>query len=522
MAWFLQYAPTSQKALFNKIAVQSIRKWVQLVQESSTKRLILCVYGPMGCGKTATLQVLFKPFNVQYIDPDSIRSTSETIIHPLGYNDKTIDSTKSNIILIDNIELCEKTIKCFVESIKVDVPIVLVFNNKKLLDLFSGPNTTIVQFEKPSLLELNKLTQHIFSQISQLQHLATQRDFLTAIVYKSDFDLRQLFYLIEQLKMHFIIDKSSPVLNPEKILDLLSIKEIELDISQKIKYILDPTVPFHFHEVFKHSSSEPVSISNAIFQNYLSLQDINLETISSIAEDLSNGATIHNAIFDNQWWYLYDDHVLSACVRPSYKIKNTNTILQSISTFKDISCNFMNSYSEIKKMYIANLQKCCPNTHTHSHFIYDPHLCFYVAYYILGCTKGVSAFFEAHKKGKNISRMEKMALCDLISSHPESTLYDTMVNLLYTYTFYEVDMDQVLNKRSQLRDPNYLRDHLHLVDLRILKRFLNIFTINDSNKIFKNHVETALQYSILQKIIVQYTPANVESLVVPLEELWSI
>lgn len=541
-----KYAPNSQKALFQKEVVSLIRKWCSTVQTASNKKQLLLIHGPMGSGKTSTLRVLLKPFTVHSLDPDILRSFTDDTIrgNVVSYHSKTISTNKKNILLIDNVELCEKTIRSFIDAIylkhEVSVPIVLVYVNSKLTELFSDlENVTIVHFEKPSLLEMNKLSLEII-QYEFPNWYNTLKDYSRQLVYKSEFDLRQLYYILEQLRLHLkypkqICDNDSNNDNEEcfnfaQFIDSLSVKETELDIHERIRIVFSPSEPYDFENVLQCSLAEPQAVSNAIFQNYVSLP-LDLATISDIADDLSRGSTIQSRIFDNQWWYLYEDLTMASCVYPSYRIKmHSKTCTQECTnmiSFKDVSCNFMNSYAEVKKIHLNNyvrLTKVSKNTHTFFNLLSDPCSCFYVADILMTSLKKVGMYFELNKKGKNISRKEKIDLCNQMNKCPETfAAFEVVVGIVYCYVLFDVDIDTLHIKRRDLQSDILQSSVINLIDLKVLKRFLNIFTMDSfSQKVLKNHTEIALQHTIIQKVLVDthHIKVDIDNLQVNLEDLW--
>ena len=55
------YTPKLQKSLFNKDCVEDIKKWIkQINEDDAIKNRILFINGKNGCGKSATIRVLFK------------------------------------------------------------------------------------------------------------------------------------------------------------------------------------------------------------------------------------------------------------------------------------------------------------------------------------------------------------------------------------------------------------------------------------------------------------------------------
>ena len=173
-----KYKPTTQKALFHKDIVNHIRKWIKNVEDyaddSKPVQQILFLYGPMGCSKTVTVECLFKGYNLYEIDTDTIKSNDklvETIQGLVHFREKTLANIdkwnqksrkdKSNMILVDNLELCDKNIEMFFDLIhnkhNINVPVILISNNIKYKDIFANKNKcTLIEFKHPSLLELTK------------------------------------------------------------------------------------------------------------------------------------------------------------------------------------------------------------------------------------------------------------------------------------------------------------------------------------------------------------------------------
>jgi len=86
-----KYIPTTQKSLFHKDICSHIRKWITglIESDSSDKKKILFIYGPVGCGKTASMNILLKPFDIINIDTNELRNekSSDVINCIVGFND---------------------------------------------------------------------------------------------------------------------------------------------------------------------------------------------------------------------------------------------------------------------------------------------------------------------------------------------------------------------------------------------------------------------------------------------------
>ena len=175
-----KYKPTTQKSLFHKDIINHIRKWIKMIEDyaedKKSVKNILFLHGPVGCSKTVTVECLFKSYNVIEIDSDMLRSAdkiSDCLQSIVGFNEITLSNIdkwnhknkrdKSNVVFIDNLELCDRGIESFIDTLhnknNINVPIILVCNNSKFRDMFANNvNCTFIEFKKPSLLELTKLS----------------------------------------------------------------------------------------------------------------------------------------------------------------------------------------------------------------------------------------------------------------------------------------------------------------------------------------------------------------------------
>ena len=565
------YAPNTQKSLFHKDIVAHIRKWIQNIQALSEAgkpvKHILFLYGPIGCAKTITVDILFRGFNVYNIDPTEIRSNekmNELAAGVSGFNDRTLanierwnhknhsDKTKSNVVVVDNIELCEKNIASFVDTIhikyKLNTPIVLICNNPKLKDLFSShSHFTLLEFQKPSLLELTKLVTHI----NQQESLNLTKPQIKSIIEHSEFDARQLFFILEQWK-HTRLPFDEFIVNVER-------KHVDIDLTNKLIYLFDSSKSYDIDYTHRIAASEPYVIANGIYQNYPDVIDFYsqnnsnqpltmVNTCAIVAEQLSLGSTIHHTIFSEQSWDLFEHYTATACVTPSYHIKQLqldthNSTTQSIETqlfklispFKDVSSNFINSFAEVREVCVTNFfdKRLNPNVSTKTIFYnsdIDTLFCF--TKMLIGSTKLVADYFDANKRGKNTSKKEKIDLCNNISDPAVQAAFDNLINNVYHYFIFEVDIDDLILNHKQYTS-EFIEKNVNRVDLRMLKRLLNIFTFDDSNKSFKSHVEAALKFKILQKLVEDIGSRNdqvkqtlqvrsIESLTEDLSSIWNI
>jgi DNA polymerase III delta prime subunit len=518
-----KYKPTVQKSLFHKDIINHIRKWIKMLGSNSEHNIclkrILFLHGPIGCAKSVTVECLFKAYNLINIDIDNLSSNEKTndILNAMvDFNSLTLENiftkkrNKQNIVFIDNIELCEKGLDTFVDSIhsRYNIPIILVCNNLKYTNVYCNNNKgcTLIEFKKPSLLELNKM----LSDINESEKLNLTKENNKKLIEKSQYDIRQLFFLVEQ----WYLSKNIQFDNFIKAVDM---KNEDQDLIQKMSYLLDYNKTFDFNKSFEISISEPQVLSNSIYQNYnfinaekKSDNDLLLSRYSDMLYSMSESTIFHNQIYENQCWDLYNEYTVFSTIIPSYYFKLNKDILKkddfkhiSIVSFKDFSYNFINSYSEVKNICKTNLYSKKLNENTNNtniiNCICDIKSCFSIVQILINCIDKLNEYFDKNKKGKNTTKKEKIDLCNSILDDYKK-YFDKLICFIYEYKLFEIDVDSLdfkIYKNEDLLKEDLVREHCSSkVDLRVLKRFLNIFTLDDSHKNFKSHIEISLQYKI--------------------------
>lgn len=551
----VKYKPTTQKLLFHKDIVNHIRKWIQLIEYKYEKiknvKEILFLNGPVGCGKSVTVECLFKGYNLINIDSDNLRNNdrlNETLQQIVSFNSITLANIdkwnhknkqgKNNIVFIDNIELCDRGIETFVSLVyarNINVPIILICNTTKYKDIFSSyKNCTFIDFKNVSLLELSKL----ISEINKTECLNLEKDMIKKIIDKSQYDIRQILFILEQWN----ISKGTSVLF-SNFLGSIDIKYTDEDLSKKMEYIFKSNNEFNIAKLHNKFSCEPHIISNTIYQNYanITLDHISQTTeiskkddldilinMEKVIDNISYSNIIHNDVYEHQRWELYNEYIHQSCIIPTYYLQQTNkTIFNNIETnykikfnlFKDFSYNFINSYNEVKNICKKNIYSDKFNLNkinTYFNCIFDSNNCFYIVDILLKNMIIVNKYFDTNKKGKNTTKKEKIELYNNINDSNIKTALDKIFQIIYDYKLFEIDMDDFYKLKNE---DDILNKNFQKINLRVLKRLLNIFTFSDNNKIFKSNIETSLQYKILKYLIDNTDNSTKVSLVNSVEEM---
>lgn len=576
-----KYKPTTQKSLFHKDIVNHIRKWIKMLEDSfeenKTLKHILFVSGFISCGKTATIELLFKGYNLITVDSDNIRSAekvSEVMQSIVGFNDITLANIdkwnhknkkdKQNIVFIDNIELCERDIQSFVDTIhikgNINVPVILVSNNQKHQDIFSNYNNcTFIQFKKPSLLELSKL----IIDINKEELLELDKDNIKKIIESSQYDIRQLFFILEQWSISKNI--GIPFTN---FIESIQLKQIDRDFYEKMTLLCKGNLngtgtvsnerEFNLRKIFPLCASEPHVLSSNLYQNYITM-DRNilidqstskldksdlvhvLNNYSNAMDAISISDIFNNEIYENQQWGLYNDYSFFSTALPSYYLHQNNIVLDKIRvtnqvkennefvSFKDISYNFINSYEEVKRICTSNsYNKGLVNTINTSDTIRDPMSLFIITKMLINCIINLNQYFNENKRGKNTTKKEKFDLCNNIKSDSVKNTLDILVKTIYYYKLFEIDTEDILNI-SKYESEETLKQNVNKIDLRVFKRLLNIFTFDDSHKVFKSNVEISIQYKLFQMLIEDLKKKkqtnsidNIEELSQDLDKIWNL
>jgi DNA polymerase III delta prime subunit len=562
-----KYKPTTQKLLFHKDVVNHIRKWIQTIEYKyetiKDVKQILFLNGPVGCGKSVTIECLFKGYNLVNIDSDNLRNNdrvNETLQQVIDFSSITLANIdkwnhknkkdKNNIVFIDNIELCERGIESFVNLIytrNINVPIILICNTTKYKDIFSSyKNCTFIDFKHPSLLEMSKL----IIDINKEERLNLEKDMIKQIIEKSQNDIRQIIFILEQWN----ISKGSKVLF-SKFIDTIDFKYTDDDLSKKMDYIFKSRGQFDFNKVYNKFLCEPHIVSNTIFQNYVNItldstsrvseisetnkfsnkDDLNiLDNMVKVMDNISYSNIIHNEIYEHQQWQLYDEYINSSCIIPTYYLQKNNEIIFkeldmnyriNFNSFKDISYNFINSYNEVKNICKKNTHYSkfdINETNNNANSIFYPLNCFYIVNILLDNMKILNIYFDKNKKGKNTTKKEKLELYNNMNDIEVINALDKIFQIIYDYKLFEIDnLDKLKKDGDEIIKKNFQK-----INLRVLKRLLNIFTFDDNNKIFKSNIETSLQYKILEHLINnsnynKVTNVNtVDEMTIDLDKIW--
>lgn len=484
--------PTTQKSLFQKESVHEIKQFLSNTIKTPSDKLY--IYGNMGCGKTTILKLLLKQYNVIELIADDIRSSDkhqELLQHILNFNDQNFnllttnskkENSQKNIVLIDNIELCDQNLKQFVELIenKYTVPIILIANSKKYLerlkknDKSSEFNIVCVQVSNPTNEQLKTFIEDINTKLK----LGLSEENILEILNYCNQDLRQIYFVLDQ----WIIQKKTNLTNFDAFLSGFQQKIFDIDFIDTIKYVLDTESKLDISDSLIKLSSEPLVFATGVFQNYIDTMtyDKNLDDLSKIAEEISYGNMYSQLTFKMQEEELFDYQSVPL-IYISYLIKNSkNSVpLDSPSRFRDISYNYINSLNDVKSRTTLNI----------------PSL-----------TKDMSVgnitqllFSELKLLNDQIPKTRKLKqrIENYKSSSDIIERLHRITNFIIEYKMY--NFEEEMNTTLPNDFETYYKSNINKIDLRLLKKFINVYCFESSQSVIKNS-ELLILESILHQV----------------------
>lgn len=523
-----KYQPNSQKALFHKNQVVRIKKWLDKIDKQDAKKVLL-IYGPTGCGKSTIARIMLKAFNVFSVEGDTLRScdkTSDTLtgipnFQQTIFANNTQREKKGNIVLIDNVEQCEKTVETFVNDLgdARNTPIVLITNSQKITsNLKIKQDLTIVELGSPSLLELTNLTIDICDK----EKIQLSREEAKLLVQLSQNDCRQVFFLLEQWKMEKVVNPKSSF---SAFSQTVQVKQVDEDLETKLKYLMNKRFHYDFRTSYLTSVSEPTTLSYNLYTNYLQT-DLDIEKCAEISDCFSLGQTMYNYMYDNQYFDIYDDYAITACVMPSFILKQfSNNEVAKCLPHKDFSHNFINSYGEIKSTCSSNMfnKWVNGNQYTNLDVLKDSSSCYLLSKMSWSCLTDIQNCFDQSKKGKNVSKTEKLQIAQKIASKLSVT---KLIEIITSYRLYNVDYKAFVKKETS--NSKFPLDYLETIDIKPFKRFLNIFRLNNDDTM-RSSIDLIIQYFILEEFCKEHDiykqrvkDNGSDSRTVNLDSIWNI
>jgi len=491
------YKPTNQKLLFNQPCLNEIKKWLKTLNDDKNYKKILFIYGSNGCGKTTTLDLLFKNYNVININPDDIRVSecmNELLTSIINYDSNTIQTTKKaslgNLLLIDNIKHCEKTINNFINVLyenNKNIPLIICCTELSIRQKFkSDYNITYIDFNTLTKKELTKLITTIFND----KNFKITEANINNIIETALNNLHQVYFIIE----HILASNK-----PDIDFDVLK-QDHDIDLNEKIKILFNFENEYDFKKIDELTEADSNVICNNIFQNYLQFYDkvdnndndndlINkLENLSLTCDSFNtyNVCNFEVSEFDNV-----------NCIHPIYRMHEYNKVYENnkvheskpinytFEHYSGISYNYINNLNEINTFMIDSFNNL--NNDVNKTLILDKNIIWDVIKLTIQNLNLINEYLNIKKRNVKPE--------DYIEILKNKNVYEKfmhVVDIIWNYTLFETNNDILKIK--------YKKDDIE-INLRIFKRLINIHSFENTTKILKTSTENIIKYELINKLI---------------------
>ena len=537
------YTPQTQKALFNQKCISDIKKFVKDNLCSTTKdyQKILFLNGPSGCGKTASINVLFKNYNIINLDSDNIRvidNITDIVAGVPAFDSQNLlylekkpsKSHLGNLLLIKNAQHCEKSLCTFIEQLYVkckrNIPIIISNDKQSFRQKFKQDfPITFVDFQKPTVKELTQL----INTINTDHKFGLSESEISKIIETSLFDIHQIFHILQYIKINKHIDINC--------IDNLK-KDHDIDLYDKLQYLFEFDQKYDFQKLDDLTNADSYVISNSIFQNYPNLfiqqpHENNVDDIEIInqLDIMSNIAdTFCNHVDDcyelnNIESLNYNSYNVTNCIHPLYKIhkyKEThcakvNKLDQNnIDYFKNFSYNYLNSFDELKSLtLLSNNNLHGVNETEHRHMIHHNKTDLWILIQaIIDYISNINKILDIKKRNVQVEEYLKIIKKD----ESITAQLQFIIDIIWSYSLFETN--------DNINKIKYKQEEIS-IDIRIFKRFINIFSLSNTSKLVKMQTENVIKYQLTQKIIsmqnekIITNKSHIENLTYDLCDIWS-
>lgn len=380
--WINKYHPKSLNDIVgHKNQIKKIKDWLNTLA-SKNKNNAIIVSGNHGIGKTLTIKMILENtgYIVRIINPNEIKdfrlqddfdeyyNQHNSVLNKLKFN-----NTSNNKIAIifnetENISLTSEKkyiMDIFKENNKSNsFPLIFITNNQhsKLLNDLKK-NCEEIHFYSPSIYDM----KFFIKKICLTENLKiTNDELIEKIIDFSQFDIRRLINLLQELSYHFdIID------NNEKLIEFFEKsrqKNIDIGLYEATEKLLNNKLENDI--ILKLYESEKVLLPLMVHEYYIKKiatkskesWDKLIYSLVKTSDSISRGDNIETSIYTDQNWYLQDIHGFYTCVNTSFWInKSNNNFKLEASNMKFSSDLNKTSLKNINRKNINNLLKIIPN-----------------------------------------------------------------------------------------------------------------------------------------------------------------
>lgn len=523
-----KYKPTNQKNLFNPVCVNNIKKWLKNLSSGEHYKKILFIYGSDGCGKTATLDLLLKNYNIFNIDQDNVRVNDviEDFINTLpDFNTNSIQSLYKNslmgniILLDDNMKNYDKVINNIIENVydihKKNIPMIICCSDQSIRYKFkSSYEITFIDFNKLDHGELITLIKKIFKD--KKKQITDEN--INHIIETSQYNLHQVYHIIEH-----ILTLNDTNLSDHLNLDNLK-KDNDEDLSKRVQRLFDISKPYDFSYLYELIDVDTYVVNSNIFQNYLKFYDLykNDETQQDILNRLNHISLSCDSFTKNTYDHVFDtdtNYSVVQGIKPLYYLheyknkyfpENKFDLQDSLEHFSGHSYNYIVNYNELDNFMSESFN----NLNTDNNKI---------------CILNKNSLWEYI----NIMNQKLKLIHKCLNIKKRNVKYDVYIDLLKTHNLHDHYMfiiDTIWNYALFETNPNILKIKYKkediTINLRIFKRLINIFSLENNNCVLKTYVENLIKEDLILKIIELQNKNNlivddnINNMMYDLSDLW--
>ena len=383
--WINKYKPKNLNEIIGNLEqIKSFKKWLGNISKNNA----IIISGNQGLGKTLTIKLILEENNymVRIINPNEIKDHRiyddfndyynfiNSIYSKINLN--TNNSKKIALIFdeTENITLTSERkyiMDIFKQNNKIKAfPLIFISNNQhsKLLNDLKK-NCQEIIFESPKIDEIKKFILNICSK----ENIKFEKeDLIYDIITFSQYDIRRLINLLQELSFHLINNLITED-NVNEFIKKSREKNIDVGLFDSTEKILNNYMDYE--SVIKLYESEKVLLPLMIHENYLKKFLINqtnnikweetINNIVKISDSLSHGDNIETSIYTDQNWYLQNIHGFYTCLNTSYWINKSNKEKIELTDIKFSSDLNKTSLKNINRKNIINLAKVIDNKSTH-------------------------------------------------------------------------------------------------------------------------------------------------------------
>jgi DNA polymerase III delta prime subunit len=347
--WIDKYRPkTLSEVIGHRKEIAQLEKFIGQFKGQNVENPNIIVIGPNGIGKTLIVDLILQKYQYTKFENEfsnlCIRSS-----------DNKVNSLKSFYLLISGNKLVQNKIALVIDDLSnmnspkikdaikgiirlnsqyKKFPIIIITNTKH--NKIINELRKVTAYQKKSKYNINEINLRIpdFDDVLKfVQHICKNEnlqledeDLYTEIIAHSQYDLRRLVTLLENLAYYFSDRKISRE-RWEYYQEISKTKDVDPGIYEATRLLLDEylgvnrilaiygeeraTIPLMIHENYTIN----------LFQDYPHMDArVRLYLLKKIISSISYSDYVDGLIYSNQYWNLQDVHGFYSCVLPSYWI----------------------------------------------------------------------------------------------------------------------------------------------------------------------------------------------------------